>query len=541
MRVALVGWNVNASWPEALAGLGVEVVVYEATTDDQGAGSPLEVASAGWTRVRCPYRAEGSVEARTLSFQASVIDRDGLLANASGAGFDVIASLDPPSRVAAGGLAVRYPGALVAGRIVTSDAADDHEAPTASTSGYAWQARVDLWFCDHPRLWPFGARLIAPSRDLKPGATVRMIAGGIDADPRESSNGNGLDVASSHDREPRARSESDGLRVACWLPSQAGLDPLSLGHALAALNRLRPGLVAVPMVGGLAATRLEGFLRRQGVAFELVSTGDAAWNSALAGADVVVGPSSHPTTEAMRDEAARWGRPIVLIRERAETSVIQRAIDRTLSAPEASRRRVEISRRIARHRRSPESMAADWVRIVQAVQDERIRHVGASLTPPEPNQVMLPRFSEPARFSGTRLWLTPIGSRELYAAWSLRREDVEAAVGWLGRDAIHARPILRLWDITAIQFDGTNAHEHRDVPLGEIALSATLGQRTIRLDLDGRSLVASLGLAGPSGGFVTLAHVPPIHLPADQPTTSRPTRWLRPIRAGRLVEAATSS
>lgn len=68
---------------------------------------------------------------------------------------------------------------------------------------------------------------------------------------------------------------------------------------------------------------------------------------------------------------------------------------------------------------------------------------------------------------------------------------------------------LRLYDITGIDFDGTNAHSHTDVPIGTLANSWYL-----HVPASGRHYIVEIGLLT-NTGFTTIARSRPVQMPAN--------------------------
>ena len=126
----------------------------------------------------------------------------------------------------------------------------------------------------------------------------------------------------------------------------------------------------------------------------------------------------------------------------------------------------------------------------------------------------------------SRLTLTPLSTREVLASWSLRPDDWDVALEWVGPDALHAVLAIRLFDVTDLVFNGSNARSAWDVDLG-------YGERhrTITLQFGGRSLAAYLGLRTPSGYFHPIVHSRLCHLPREGLAPSQPAHWLQVMPA----------
>jgi hypothetical protein len=104
----------------------------------------------------------------------------------------------------------------------------------------------------------------------------------------------------------------------------------------------------------------------------------------------------------------------------------------------------------------------------------------------------------------------------------LRPDDWDAAMEWVGPDAVRAVLAIRLFDVTDLIFNGMNAHSTWDVDLG-----FDERHRTIGISFDGRSLAGCLGLRTQRGYFYPIAHARLCHLPREGLAPPLPARWLR--------------
>jgi hypothetical protein len=77
-------------------------------------------------------------------------------------------------------------------------------------------------------------------------------------------------------------------------------------------------------------------------------------------------------------------------------------------------------------------------------------------SPTEPQEL-------PTSYGVTRLTLMEVDPFHVHAYWEVTPQDRDAAVKWLGRKKAGAAWVLRFYDVTLINFDGTNAHSHFDV------------------------------------------------------------------------------
>ncbi|HSB80420.1 MAG TPA: DUF4912 domain-containing protein [Candidatus Methylomirabilis sp.] len=141
--------------------------------------------------------------------------------------------------------------------------------------------------------------------------------------------------------------------------------------------------------------------------------------------------------------------------------------------------------------------------------------------PPAPARLDREDLPLPDAYGKDRLVLLPIDPYWVHAYWELSAPRVSDSPRGSG-EAGDARYILRVYDVTFIQFDGTNARGFFD-----IEISRTAGNWYINLWSPGKSLCAEVGLGRPDGSFSPLVRSNVIQTP---PTSSSPRteeRWIR--------------
>jgi hypothetical protein len=232
----------------------------------------------------------------------------------------------------------------------------------------------------------------------------------------------------------------------------------------------------------------------------------ARWNATIKESAVV-----GVTSRLLCDDAAAYlawiaGRPVIRIQTEDSRSLARAVCDAILSSTRRDRD-VAAGAALASRQVEPSSVAAAWMRIyLEALSGS----LGDSATmPPRPNsRTRATSLGFPEL--RTRLSLTALGAREVLASWTLRPDDWKAALEWLGSEAVRAVLTVRVFDVTDLNFDGTNAHMSWDVDLnfGE-------NHRAINVRFDGRSLAGRLGLRTQWGYFHPIAHARLCHLPRE--------------------------
>jgi hypothetical protein len=244
----------------------------------------------------------------------------------------------------------------------------------------------------------------------------------------------------------------------------------------------------------------------------------ARWNATIKESAVVGVTSGLLCDDATAYLAWIGGRPVIRIRTDNSRGLARAICDAILST---ARRESDVAAGAALASREvePSAVAAAWMRIYLEALSGSLGH--SATMPPMPN---LRRRETPLRFPElrSRLSLTALGAREALASWILRPDDWKAALEWLGSEAVRAVLTIRVFDVTDLNFDGTNAHMSWDVDLnfGE-------NHRAINVRIDGRSLAGRLGLRTQWGYFHPIAHARLCHLPREGLAPQRAPRRLR--------------
>ncbi|HEV3164107.1 MAG TPA: DUF4912 domain-containing protein [Isosphaeraceae bacterium] len=489
MRVALVGWDTDDAVIEALAGLGTEVLAFTRWFPGQ---VEVEAQPGGWIKYRCPHRLGGGRAEEAEALRESILRRTAQMGAVLG--YDVIHALDPMARATAEELRKRnLTGAFVAS-LVAGDVEPEGDALATITP--------DCWIAHHP--WVADRWL---ARDAARGSPLTLIASAAT-----------LTAAAGGPTPVVGR---EGLLVA-WIPRGANLDVAAVTTALAKVRQEVPRLAAVVMGTNPSAEALRRRLASRRLLLRsapgVCDPDPQAWSAWLRAATVVAIAGAG---ESLPDDPAAWaawsfGVPVVGL-DGLEAEALADAIDSALHDRHRFENGVRAGAALAEQRLSPEGVALGWLRTYLAARDRGHRSSQAGRDSPDPRPVL-------AGEGRSRLTLVALSPREAYASWHVRPDDRAQALEWLGPDATRSTLAIRLFDITHLTFNGTNAHTFWDVEL-----PAATSFRTIPLAGAGRSLVASLGLRSPKGYLHPLAHAGPTHLPREEPTYAPPSRWLQAL------------
>ncbi|HEY3198183.1 MAG TPA: DUF4912 domain-containing protein [Nitrospirales bacterium] len=128
----------------------------------------------------------------------------------------------------------------------------------------------------------------------------------------------------------------------------------------------------------------------------------------------------------------------------------------------------------------------------------------------------------PDHYGRTEAVLLIVHPLLLFAYWEATPESCRQAHETMGPEMDGARVVLRMYDITLIHFDGTNAHHVFDINVGLEARGWYLPLWTPE-----KSYCADLGFLARTGRFHTIARSNIIHTPRTMPSGRTDEQWMR--------------
>lgn len=120
---------------------------------------------------------------------------------------------------------------------------------------------------------------------------------------------------------------------------------------------------------------------------------------------------------------------------------------------------------------------------------------------------------------GTELVLLEVDPHRAHAYWNVDVADYEAVIKANGLESPDM--LLRLHDVTGIEFDGKNAHSYFD-----LQVQGLQGHWYVDLWQDGRAYIAELGLRRKDGGFAAFARSNAVSTPPAKASASYNTQAL---------------
>jgi hypothetical protein len=142
----------------------------------------------------------------------------------------------------------------------------------------------------------------------------------------------------------------------------------------------------------------------------------------------------------------------------------------------------------------------------------------------------------PSSYGHTRLTLMSVDPYHIHAYWEVTPHDRETTMTRLGPEGAKARWVLRFYDVTYIDFDGTNAHVYFDQPIDLIA-----GNWYVELWSSEKTYCADIGALAPSGQFESACRSNFVQVPRAEASTDYRPEWLRVEGNFDKVQAAVSA
>jgi len=129
----------------------------------------------------------------------------------------------------------------------------------------------------------------------------------------------------------------------------------------------------------------------------------------------------------------------------------------------------------------------------------------------------------PSSYEQDKIILQVRDPRWLHTYWELRNQTIEGLKNKLGDDFYRAKKILRVYDVTNIVFNGSNANSFFDIQYNDFANSWYIDTAG-----PGRSWCVDLGLMLTDGRFITILRSNVVSTPLDSPSWITDEEWMIP-------------
>ncbi|MBU1087819.1 MAG: DUF4912 domain-containing protein [Candidatus Omnitrophica bacterium] len=130
-------------------------------------------------------------------------------------------------------------------------------------------------------------------------------------------------------------------------------------------------------------------------------------------------------------------------------------------------------------------------------------------------------FELPEGYGDNRIVIQVRDPYWLFAYWEISQRKLNSVVGKYGNYLNRARRVLRVYDITAVSFNGNNANSFFDIDVNDIAKNWY-----VNVGNPGRSYCIDIGLILENGSFVVLARSNFVTTPIDAPSMVTDEEWM---------------
>lgn len=195
------------------------------------------------------------------------------------------------------------------------------------------------------------------------------------------------------------------------------------------------------------------------------------------------------------------------------TRAIKKKKTRIKSAKEPARAKTKIKKE-----QPPLEMPNEVLGVPEtAVKETKFSH-------PETSRATARVFEElPYAYNQDRMVLQVRDPRWIHSYWELTSGTLDHFRGQLGDAFYSARRMLRVYDVSNIIFNGSNAHRFFDIEIGHDASSWYIDTNG-----PGRSWCVDLGLLLPDGRFITILRSNTVQTPLEGPSWITDEEWMIP-------------
>ena len=129
----------------------------------------------------------------------------------------------------------------------------------------------------------------------------------------------------------------------------------------------------------------------------------------------------------------------------------------------------------------------------------------------------------PYQYDRDRIVLQVRDPRWVHTYWEIRSTTFQRLISELRDDFYKAKRVLRVYDISNIIFNGSNAHSFFDIETNDYA-----NNWYIDTNGPGRSWCVDYGLRLPDGRFITIIRSNTVHTPLEGPSWLTDEEWMIP-------------
>ncbi|MFH1094345.1 MAG: DUF4912 domain-containing protein [Candidatus Omnitrophota bacterium] len=159
-----------------------------------------------------------------------------------------------------------------------------------------------------------------------------------------------------------------------------------------------------------------------------------------------------------------------------------------------------------------------------SAQPEQIIEESKFFTGPDPVSTKVKEhqlYELPAGYGDTRIIIQARDPYWMHSYWEINEDKMNSVRRDLGHHMNNARSILRVYDVTDVIFDGSNANKYFDIDINDYANSWYINGGEA-----GRSVCVDIGYLLADGRFIMLARSNCVRMPIDGPSTVTDEEWM---------------
>ena len=132
------------------------------------------------------------------------------------------------------------------------------------------------------------------------------------------------------------------------------------------------------------------------------------------------------------------------------------------------------------------------------------------------------QYDLPQSYGKTESYLLPKDPSWLFLFWDIAQDTYETIMNQKGQEIFSkSRNVIRMYDITDINFNGNNAHKYYDIPVILDARSWYL-----QVPVSGRTYICDLGIISPEGEFIVLTRSNSTTVPPGKVSDVVDDKWM---------------
>lgn len=129
----------------------------------------------------------------------------------------------------------------------------------------------------------------------------------------------------------------------------------------------------------------------------------------------------------------------------------------------------------------------------------------------------------PAQYGEDKITLLVRDPQWVYAYWEITPQTFDRVRKQLGDEFNHAKMALRVYDVSNIDFNGSNAHVSFD-----LSINAYTNNWYIETGTPGKSFCIDVGYLLPKGKFITMVRSNAVRMPIEGPSGITDEEWMVP-------------